>query len=191
MITQAVSRVVALIFGLVVLAAPVVTQATPFKFDAGGGDGSISGQFPSFTLVGNSWGKHEDGEIGTYTTYSTTFSRHGILAFDWLYTSSDVNNGDFEDIFFDPAGYSLNGALIWLPYDLINEAGEWVGSVTSGSVSLDIKPGDKFSWWVFSTDDCCGPAALDISAQYFVPEPGALGLLGLSIAGLAVARRRR
>lgn len=190
MFTQCVCRVVALVFGLLVLAAPAFTQATSFKFDAGGGDGSISGQFPSFTLVGNSWGKHEDGQIGTYTTYSTTFSRHGVLAFEWLYTSSDENNGDFEDIYFDPAGYSLNGALIWLPYDLINEAGEWVGSVTSGSVSLDITAGDKFSWWVFSTDDCCGPATLQISAQYSVPEPGILALFALGIVGLAVVRRR-
>lgn len=191
-VARFVSGVVAkVLVSLIVFAAPVATHATAFKFDTGGGDGSLYDTYPNFTIVGNSWGKHSDGEtIGINTTYSTTFSRHGTLVFDWVYVSYDENNGDWEDLLFDPAGYTLNGGYVWLPYNVHDDAGEFVEVVTSGSVSLDIKPGDKFSWWVFSTDDCCGPATLQVSAQYFVPEPGTLALVGLSLAGLAFVRRR-
>jgi len=177
--------------GLIVITVPIATHAVAFQFDTGGGDGYLSDEYPSFTIVGNSWGKHADGEIGTYTTYSTTFSRHGTLVFDWIYTSSDENMGDYEDVFFDPAGYKLNGTYYDLPYNVYNDDPyEFIGVIASGSMNLSIESGDKFSWWVLSTDDCCGAATLQVSAQYAVPEPGTLALLGLGISGLVFVRRR-
>ena len=41
------------------------------------------------------------------------------------------------------------------------------------------------------TSDSTGTFSTDPAAQYVVPEPGMLGLLGIGFAGLALARRRK
>ncbi|OWW22396.1 hypothetical protein AYR66_25775 [Noviherbaspirillum denitrificans] len=137
-----------------------------------GGDGYVSGSFPSFTLVGGN-----NGNGNNFTTYSETMSTDGQMSFSWSYGTNDW------DYTWDPAGYFVNSNFISLM------------PASSGSVSLALTTNDLFGWYVYTVDGSVGSGFLNVAAEFTpstqVPEPASIALLGLGLAGVAFARRKK
>lgn len=171
-----------------VLLGPTTVNAA-FSFGGCVGDGNLTGAYPNFTITGNS---SSASRLYCYTTYTETFQSSGTMFFDWAYVSHDINDGDWLDTYFDPAGYVLNGVWHQLPYNVFDDSPlrRYLYTVSSGSTSVDIAAGDTFGWYVMSLDNCCGPAELTVWHARFVSEPGAVALLGVAFLSLVIGGRR-
>jgi hypothetical protein len=147
-----------------------------------GGDGALTGAFPSFTITGSNNGV--DAGFANVASYVQTFTDAESVTFDWNYQTFDSGGGAF-----DPAGYVLNGELT--PLSIIGDAGEG----NSGRTTVAVNPGDTFGWYVASPDSEFGRGELDVVVQAaVVPEPSRAALLLAALgafAGLARRSRRR
>lgn len=169
---------------LLILLLPASSLAGPISFSGqfdpslasvstGGGDGWFdpSGAPLSVTV----WGSDSNLEQGVYTVVSWSVASASPTSFLWSYETWD------EGPFYDPAGYYLNGNY----FQLTNNGGPLY---QSGATSVSLSPGDLFGFYVWTTDDCCGRAALTISS---VPEPATAALGGIGLLALALVARRR
>jgi hypothetical protein len=140
-----------------------------------GGDGSLVGGPPDFTILGSDNGV-DDG-FANVASYTRTFDTAGTVSFDWRYDTFDSGGGAF-----DPAGYVIDGQF----HALSSDADEGLGTFSHASVA--VAAGQTFGWYVASIDSEFGRGELDIRLSA-VDEPAA-ALLWLA-GWLACARARR
>jgi hypothetical protein len=181
------------------LCVPAVLSAAPLifsgqfdpllaEFRPRGGDGSF---VPAAPPWGSPWAVALYGsDSGQATTILTTVgwdvTTGGVFSFLWLYQTWDIAGPSF-----DRAGYFRGiptgpSSWSWTLTQLSNNAGPTSQSGWVGGVSLNA--GDRFGFYVLTTDDDLGRASLTI----YTPEPASLGLVGLGLVGLGLwARRRR
>lgn len=168
----------------VALALPVAANAAMFEDCTGftlstTGDGDVNVTSPSasdcsFTLTGNN-----DGSSGL-TLFTAIADVGYLLDFNWNYSTADVSPS------WDPAGYTVNGALM----QLSDNGGSTFSQ--SGSESYQISAGDEFGWYVDSVDGIVGAADLDVFSNFTViPLPAGGLLLLTALGGMAAVRRRR
>ncbi len=141
-----------------------------------------------------------DGETGTsqWVSFTATSLDDGFVNFSY-----DLFNNDEDGSGYDYFLFALND----LEYQAGSASGSYLGQ------SFQVSAGDTFGWIVWATDDGYGELVATISgfsltdtptgavATGFtdivslppstVPVPAAFGLLGMAIAGLFAAGRRR
>ncbi len=118
---------------------------------------------------------------GCIVRYSVAVAGTGNITFDWA-----ASTGDFCCEIF---GYGVDSILttLW-------DAGT-SGSPGGGSESVPVVLGNTFEFW-YDCDDCIlGPGEASVRSfngpdEGAVPEPATLALLGISLLGLGVSRRR-
>ena len=168
----------------VALALPVAANAAMFDNCTGftlssTGDGSVnvlgSGFSQcAFTLTGS------DTASGL-TLFTATADVSYLVDFDWSYSTQDQDGSSF-----DPAGYTVDGALTQLTVSLAPPAFQ------DGADSFKVIAGQEFGWYVNSTDGILGAADLDVFSNFtVVPLPAGGLLLLTALGGMAVVRRRR
>ena len=138
--------------------------------NSNGGDGYVVGDYPAFQLFG------ADNEVDdNFTTFTTTVSAAETLNLNWSYSTEDEYSS------WDPAGYILNGTK----FELISSD----AISGNGVLSIDLKAGDTFGWYVYTPDGLAGRGEIDVTPT---PEPGSMLLLGSGLAGLvSLVRRKR
>ena len=143
-----------------------------------GGDGSLVGAPPRFTIFGSDNGV-DDG-FANVAAYTRTFATAQTVTFDWRYATFDSGGGAF-----DPAGYVLDGEF----HALSSDADDGIGAFSSQTVA--VATGQTFGWYVASIDSEFGRGELDIRLSA-VDEPAlALLWIGGLLACLPGYRQRR
>jgi hypothetical protein len=144
-----------------------------------GGDGFVLPAPGGFILVGSdacSFTICPEGSSNT-TTYLNIAATNLTVTYNWGYLSLDEG-----DPSFDPAGYIINGIL----HQLSDDAGPFI---QGGVVTLTVLAGQNYGFYVFSTDQCCGPGLIAVASS---PVPAALPLFvtGLGLLGWAGRRTK-
>ncbi len=151
-----------------------------------GGDGSISGIYPSFSITGSNNG------VGDNTTfYLQTFAASQLVSFTWTFTSVDTSG-----TIYDQGGYIENDTETQLSvmYD--------TDTPSSGEVdNLLVVAGETFGFYVHSDDSLGGAGTLYINQSPpvspppppppAIPEPQNAALMMAGLAALFAAVRRR
>ena len=174
-------RTTALAFAGLATAAFTSAASAAYAFaNDNGGDGSLVGADPSFTILGSDNGV-DDGFANT-ASYVQLFAAATTVSFDWRYSTADSDGGAY-----DPAGYVLGGVQHALSTE--NDFGQG----TFRHATIAVASGQTFGWYVSSVDSEYGRGQLDVSVTGVsaVPEPTAAAMwcVGLALAGF-VARRR-
>jgi hypothetical protein len=168
-------------FALAGLSAPA-SAAWTFSNDSGG-DGSITGSYPAFTITGSNNG------VGDNTSfYLQSFTTSAIVTFSWQYASLDTDSTAWDQAGFidngDETQLSVNGPAF---------------TPSSGSASVLVEAGHTFGFYVHSTDSLGGPALFAVNQDLVlpppppppaIPEPQAPALLLAGLVALFAAARR-
>jgi MYXO-CTERM domain-containing protein len=152
-----------------------------------GGDGSLLGAYPAFTLTGSNNGDPATDGFDNTTFYTQTFSAATTVTFSWQYASADTGSTAY-----DPAGWVLNDVETQLSLN-----GD-PGMASSGTWTVSVNAGDTFGFYVFSVDSLFGAGTLAINEDLPpppppppIPEPQEAVLLMAGLAALfALARQR-
>lgn len=126
------------------------------------------------------------GDNGTFafgqTSYTIAAAGNGLVSFDWIYETSDVDGP-----FYDNFGFVLNGVFTQLSNNQF--------SFQNGTFSTLVNLGDQFGFAVNTVDNRFGAASATIfnfSAPQAVPEPASLiGILGLGAFGATSVYKRK
>ena len=168
-----------LILAAVVVAGSMTAVAANAAYTlttTNGGDGSVAaGPAPyTFTITGAN-----NGVGSSLTSYTDVASGALTITASYSYTTNDVDGAAF-----DPAGYTINGALFQL-----SPGSSASGYTQTGTVSFSVLAGDTYGFYVNSTDSILGTGTLSIGA---VPEPATWALMigGFGMTGFAMRRRK-
>ncbi len=153
-----------------------------------GGNGSLAGDYPAFTLTGADNGSGPDGLDDT-VFYTQSFTVPETITFTWQYASHDSSGLAT----YDPAGWVLvsGGSTVETQLSIDAEL------AASGTATVSVGAGDSFGFYVHSLDSEFGPGVLAVNEALPpppppVPEPQHAVLLLAGLAALfASARRRR
>lgn len=147
-----------------------------------GGDGFVTGSFPTFTLAGADNSLDEDNQVVNLTTYTDTFLSDTSISFNWSYTTEDDDGSAF-----DKAGYLINNVFTQLSTDNLPQFGS-----INGTVMVSLLAGDVFGWYIDATDGVAGRGLLSVNANpSAVPVPAALPLLASAFCAFGIARRHK
>jgi hypothetical protein len=142
------------------------------------GDGSVTGVFPTFSIIGSDF-RSLEGTVTT-TSYANTFDAASTVSFNWSYATVDFESQ------YDPAGYAVDGNETYL---MANS-----DKFGSGSASVEVPAGSTFRFFVTSIDNRFGRSTFSVTDATVsaVPEPSSsLSLLALGAGGLLARRRRQ
>jgi hypothetical protein len=118
------------------------------------------------------------------TTVGWDVPTGGVYSFLWSYQT-----GDNRTPSYDQAGYfrgiPAGSGWTWILTRLSANNGPAMQSGWVGGINLS--PGDRFGFYVWSIDDFQGRASLTV----YTPEPASLGLAGLGLIALGLWARRR
>ena len=143
------------------------------------GNGSVTGSYPSFTLIGSDLGGNTIlGE--NFTFYTETFTSATQLSFSWTYETFDDTGASF-----DKAGYVNNGVFKQLSVD------DWTKGIShTGTESVTVAANTVFGWYVHSFDQFGGAGQLKVDVNA-VPEPASIALLVSGLLGFGATRRKQ
>ncbi len=145
-----------------------------------GGDGSVTGSYPSFTLIGSDLGGNTAFLGQNFTYYTETFAAATSLSFSWTYETFDDT-----DASYDKAGYVNDGTFTQLSDD------NWTkGSSYSGTATVTVAANTVFGWYIDSVNQFGGAGQLQVDVNA-VPEPASIALLVSGLIGLGATRRKQ
>ncbi|MDX2150516.1 MAG: PEP-CTERM sorting domain-containing protein [Bryobacteraceae bacterium] len=132
----------------------------------------------SITLFGSDCGSPTCPAEQPITTFEVVYGGPDpiVFTFPWLYFTDDDNAG------FDPFGYFLNDTFVELTDPGLGDQ--------SGVTSVPLVAGDRFGFFISTTDNRFGRASADIGAtSAAVPEPAAFLFMGSGLALIGLSRR--
>ena len=121
----------------------------------GGGDGSISGNYPMFTITGS-----DNGPRDNTSWYVQTFATSEVVTFTWQYASLDT-----DSTAWDQAGFV---------YDKVETQLSINGPAytpSSGTVTFTVEANHTFGFYVHSTDSLGGAAMFAVNEDLASPPP--------------------
>lgn len=168
-------------------------QAVTFTFDAGGGNGVGVQSFD----VGNDFALAFTGSNGAgsgpISTFTTVLSSDLVATVTWEFLTDDDDGPEY-----DPFGYTTEYMGVDDSFQITDDSGP---DGQSGSFSLSLLAGTILSFYIDSTDGCCGGSSVTLAsagaplgALLAAPSPVPLpasGLLLLAGAGGLTALRRK
>lgn len=166
-----------------ILNAAVVGFTGPFdvsnwnQFTNTGGSFDLSNAPDSIRLQGG----NNQGGGGGGAYFSITLANDQTLGFSWAFNAT-------ETPFWDPIGYSIDGAFT----KLTNDSGPFLQSGTV--VGLSVRAGQTFAFEARTLDNILGPSTLtisDFSSTSAVPEPTSFAIFGCTVAGMSLLRIRK
>jgi hypothetical protein len=105
----------------------------------------------------------------------------------------DAGTTDLDNFSFLGGGYALDPSYVMVGSDMFSSPGVSDAGTAMLSVAVNLNPGD--SVWLYSLLQTPSLNGAEVSGRLdtaiAAPEPGTMALVGLSLAGLAVAGRRR
>ena len=96
-----------------------------------GGNATLSGSYPAFTITGSDDGSGNDDTA----FYVQTYASAATVSFTWQYASLDSGGP-----VYDPAGWFINGTENQLSVN-----GD-PGTTSSGTLTYTVSAGDVFGW---------------------------------------------
>ncbi len=145
-------------------------------------------------INGDSGGYSAGGFIGDFTlsggaTFSTGQTELLTSTAGWLGGYNNSNSNDTAQSWVQPTGSVLaegaNGTSPWGTVSGVSSTAQWIWAADALSDNGSSAPGNQ-----------CAACTVDFQSSFTVPgaavpEPGSFALLGASLAGFALARRKR
>jgi hypothetical protein len=98
------------------------------------------------------------------------------VTFDWSYTTPD-------SAYWDPFRVGVDGVFTEITNPFLFDQ--------AGSARFGVLPGQVFTLRVHTRDNVFGRGEVTLSNFAAVPEPTSMAVFGITLAGLAIRRRRR
>lgn len=184
----------AVILGLAAMPASAVADTFVFSSSLNGSFRAITG---GYGLIGADINLG-DPPTASQATLTAVAQTDEVITYYYTYVTEDCCGAAF-----DPAGYFIGNKSTVLSddHDVLN--GNPTGAFNRGIVTLDLKAGDEYGFYVQSGDSQEGPGEIFFSTVAMIdpsgsvmtptPEPAAWVLMigGFGAAGSALRRRKR